>query len=151
MTIAKSLLASLMAMMTLLTISTPNTVYADEVNIEQPAYINGGIGQEEADEMRLHAREYNLRLYFSEAKQGQSISDVAVTISDKKGNVKLEFADAGPMLFVHLENGTYKIISQHNGVILTQAVKIVNRKGVNVHLNWKNSAAEAVDEIQSEI
>ena len=145
MKIVKSLLTGLMGVMAIFAIT--NTVYADEMNTEQPAYINGGIGQEEADDMRLHAGEYNLRLYFSEAKQGQSISDVTVTVTDKKGNVKLEVADAGPMLFAHMENGIYKITSQHNGVIFTKTVKIVNRKGVNVHLNWKNSAADAADEI----
>jgi hypothetical protein len=145
MKIVKSLLTGLMGVMAIFAIT--NTAYADEVNTEQPAYINGGIGQEEADDMRLHAGEYNLRLYFSEAKQGQSISDVTVTVTDKKGNVKLEVADAGPMLFVHMENGIYKITSQHNGVIFTKTVKILNRKGVNVHLNWKNSAADATDEM----
>ncbi len=145
MKIVKSLLTGLMGVMAIFTIT--NTAYADEVNIEQPAYINGGIGQEEADDMRLHAGEYNLRLYFSEAKQGQSISDVTVTVTDKKGKVKLEVADAGPMLFVHMENGIYKITSQHNGVILTKTVKVQNRKGVNMHLNWKNSAADATDEM----
>ncbi|MDI1361326.1 hypothetical protein [Methylotenera sp.] len=145
MKIVKSLLTGLMGVMAIFAIT--NTVYADEMNTEQPAYINGGIGQEEADDMRLHAGEYNLRLYFSEAKQGQSISDVTVTVTDKKGNVKLEVADAGPMLFAHMENGIYKITSQHNGVIFTKTVKVVNHKGVNVHLNWKNSAADATDEI----
>ena len=145
MKIVKSLLTGLMGVIAIFAIT--NTAYADEVNTEQPAYINGGIGQEEADDMRLHAGEYNLRLYFSEAKQGRSISDVTVTVTDKKGNVKLEVADAGPMLFVHMENGVYKITSQHNGVILTKTVKVLNRKGVNVHLNWKSSPADATDEM----
>jgi hypothetical protein len=145
MKIVKTLLTGLMGVMAVFAIT--NTVYADEINVEQSTYINGGIGQEEADDMRLHAGEYNLRLYFSEAKQGQSISDVAVTITDKKGNIKLDVVDAGPMLFLHVENGIYKIISQHNGVTFTKTVKVVNHKGVNVHLNWKNSAADATDEI----
>jgi len=145
MKVVKSLLAGLIGASAIFFIT--NTVYAEEVNTAQPAYINGGIGQEEADDMRLHAREYNLRLYFSEAKQGQSISDVAVTIADKKGNIKLEIADAGPMLFVHMDNGIYKIISRYNGIVLTKTVKVVNRKGVNVYLNWKNPDADTKDEI----
>jgi hypothetical protein len=142
MKIAKFLLTGLMSMMA---ICATMTVYADEMNTKQPAYINGGIGQEEADDMRLRAREYNLRLYFTEAKQGQAISDVAVTITDKKGNVILDIADAGPMLFMHLDNGTYKIISKHNDVVLTRTVKLVNRKGANLYLNWKNPAADATE------
>lgn len=142
--IVKSILTGLMGAMAMLAIS--NTAYADEMSTDQPAYINGGIGQEEADEMRANAGKYNLRLYFSEAKQGQSISDVAVTVTDKKGNVKLDIADAGPMLFMHMENGTYKVVCQHNGVVIAKTVKVANHKGVNVHLNWKNTAADAVEE-----
>ena len=149
MKIIKSILTGLMAAIAMIAIS--NTVYADEINTEHPTYLNGGIGQEEADDMRMHAREYNLRLYFSEGKKGQSISDVAAKITDKKGNVKIEVADAGPMLFAHMENGTYKVISQHNGVTLTKIIKVVNRKGVNVYLNWKNSTADDTDEISDEI
>jgi hypothetical protein len=144
MKIVKSLLIGLMGAMAMLVIS--NTVYAEEMSTEQPAYINGGIGQEEADDIRANARQYNLRLYFSEAKQGQSISDVSVTVTDKKGNVKLEIADAGPMLFMHMENGTYKVVCLHNGVVITKTVKVTNHKGVNVHLNWKNTAADAIEE-----
>lgn len=51
MKIVKSLLTGLMGVMAIFAIT--NTAYADEVNTEQPAYINGGIGQEEADDMRL--------------------------------------------------------------------------------------------------
>ncbi|MDI1308074.1 MAG: hypothetical protein PSV17_01395 [Methylotenera sp.] len=145
MKILKSLLTGLIGMAAIFLIA--NAVYADETNPDQPTYFNGGIGQEEADDMRLHARDYNLRLYFSEGKKGQSITDVAVTITDKKGNIKLEVEDAGPMLFVQLTNGTYKVVSQHNGVMKTQTVKIVNRKGVNVYLNWKNSMADESEEI----
>ena len=145
MKIVKFFLTGLIGVMAIFAIT--NTVYADEVSAEQPIYINGGIGQEEADDMRLHAGNYNLRLYFSESKLGRSISDVAVTITDKKGNIKLEVADAGPMLFVHMENGIYKITSQHNGVMFTKTVKVVSRKSVNVHLNWNSSAADAADEI----
>lgn len=144
MKIVKSLLIGLMGTMAMLVIS--NTVYADEMSTEQPVYINGGIGQEEADDMRANAGQYNLRLYFSEAKQGQSISDVAVTVTDKKGNVKFDIADAGPMLFIHMENGTYKVVCQHNGVAYTKTVKVANHRGVNVHLNWKNAMADATED-----
>jgi hypothetical protein len=144
MKIVKSLLIGLMGIIAMLVVT--NTVYAEEMSAEQPAYINGGIGQEEADDIRANAGKYNLRLYFSEAKQGQSISDVAVTVTDKKGNVKLEIADAGPMLFMHMENGIYKVVCQHNGVVISKAVKVANHKGVNVHLNWKNAAADALEE-----
>lgn len=46
------------------------------------------------------------------------------------------------MLFVHMDNGIYKIFSQHNGVMFTKTIKVVSHKGVNVRLNWKSSTAD---------
>lgn len=148
MFLLKTLLTGLVGVAAIFLIA--NAVYADDTNAEPANSLNGGIGQEEADDMRQHAKDYNLRLYFSEGKKGQSITDVAVTITDKKGNIKLQMEDAGPMLFVKLANGTYKVMSQHNGEVQNKTVKIVNRKGVNAYINWRNSMVDESEEIYDE-
>ncbi len=125
-------------------ISMTSTVYAEEGSAGEAMYANGGIGQEEADEMRAKAGSFNLRLYLSEGKPGHAITDAQVTITDKKGNVKLDLASGGPMLFLHIENGSYKIISKYNGVTITRNVIITSRRGTNAYLNWK-SAENDVD------
>lgn len=140
----KFLLTGLLGLMAMFTIA--NNTYAEDSGISEATYINGGFGQEEADEMRAKAGEFNLRLYLSQGKQGQSVADVPVTILDKKGNVKLELAGGGPMLFLQLEKGTYKINAQHNGVTLSKKVTIINQRGVNVYLNWKNTEVDMEDE-----
>lgn len=145
MNIVKFLLNGWIAAMVMLT--TANIAYAVEANVGETAYVNGGFGQEEASDIKAKAREYNLRVYLSEGK-GHSIVDVPVTITDKKGNVRLDLPNGGPLLFLKLEKGTYKISAQYNGVTITRNVTIASRRGENVYLNWKNTEAE--DEISQD-
>ena len=146
--IVKFLLTGLIGVMAMLTLA--NNVYAEVDNSGEATYINGGIGQEEADGMRAKAGDFNLRLYLSEGKLGHSITDVPVTITDKKGNVKFDFASGGPMLFLQMGKGTYKISAQYNGVTLTKSVTVINHRGVNIYLNWKNTAVDLEDEQSKE-
>lgn len=139
----KYLLKGMLSAMAMFAIMS--TAYAEESSIAEASYINGGFGQEESDEMRAKASAYNLRLYFSDGKQGHSITDVSVTITDKKGNVRLNIATGGPMLFLLMEKGTYKISAQYNGVTLIKKVSVINQRGANVYLNWKNTAVDTED------
>lgn len=153
----KLLLASVISSIAFLSIN--NSAYAEAENaqstqnISEVAYLNGGIGQEESSEIRSKAGSFNLRLYLSEGKPGQSITNAQITVTDKNDNVKLNIADGGPMLFLHLENGRYKISAQHNGITILRNVVIANHRGTNVYLNWKNLEADTevnVDEVQSQ-
>jgi hypothetical protein len=125
-------------------LSMASTVHAEEGGTSEAIYANGGIGQEEADEMRAKAGSFNLRLYLSEGKPAHAITDAQITITDKKGNVKLDLASGGPMLFLDLANGSYKIIAKYNGVTIIRNVIITTRRGANIYLNWK-SAGNDVD------
>lgn len=148
MNIIKFLLTGLVSVIAIITMT--NTVYADASNIDEATYINGGIGREDADDMRAKAGKYNLRLYLSEGKLGHSITDVPVTITDKKGNVILDFANSGPMLFLQVARGTYKIRAQYNDITLTKNITVINQRGINVYLNWKNTEVDMEDEQSKE-
>lgn len=131
-----------MLSMTTATLMMTNVAFANDMNVSEPVYINGGVGQEESDEFRTKAHDYNLRLYFSEGKTGHSITDVPVTITDKRGNVLLDIASGGPLLFLQMEKGTYNITAQHNGVTIKKTIKVINHKGENIYLNWKSAEIE---------
>jgi hypothetical protein len=139
MKIAKFLLGGLLTSFVL--ISTVNCVYAEEGNAGDVIYINGGIGQEESDEMRAKAGDFNLRLYMSEGKHGHSITGVKVSILNKKGNVVLDLLSGGPMLFAHVENGNYVVNAIYEGTTITRKVLVINHRGVNVYLNWRAKVA----------
>jgi hypothetical protein len=137
MNITKFFLAGLLSVVTLL--SMANVAYAEDGKTGDAIYANGGIGQEESDEMRAKAGNFNLRLYMSEGKHGHSITGTQVTITDKKGNVILDVPSAGPMLFVQVENGSYTINATYVGTTMTRKVVVANRRGTNVHISWKTT------------
>jgi len=148
MNITKIFLVSLISSLAL--VSTVKDLYAEESNINEITYVNGGIGQEEADEMRAKAGSFNLRLYMSEGKHGHSITDAQVTVFDKKGNVRLDLSNGGPMLFLHVLNGGYKIIAKYNGITITRNVNISNRRGENIYLVWKSADADEYKDTEDE-
>jgi ribosomal protein S11 len=137
MNITKFFLTGILSAVALLSMAT--IAYAEDGQTGDAIYANGGIGQEESDEMRAKAGNYNLRLYMAEGKHGHSITDTQVTITDKKGNVVLDVPSAGPMLFVQVKNGTYMINANYAGTTITRKVAVVNRRGTNVHLLWKTT------------
>jgi hypothetical protein len=50
--------------------------------ITATTYLNGGIGKEEEAAMRRVAKEFPLRMTFSERKDGEFVADVPVVIAD---------------------------------------------------------------------
>jgi len=148
MNITKFLLAGLIGSLTLL--ATANTVYAEEGNTGDAIYANGGIGQEEADEMRAKAGDFNLRLYMSEGKYGQSITGVQVTVTDKKGNPVLDVPSGGPMLFAHVANGTYLVKAIYNGTTISRKVVVSTHRGVNAYLTWKSTETNVGNDTEDE-
>jgi len=107
-------------------------------------YLNGGIGTEEADAIRMKAASYPLRITFSQGKDGRSIAGATVSITDSKGNQVFELQDAGPILYVKLPNGSYKMKAEYEGVSLNKNIALAGKKGINVYFNWKGSPDEVV-------
>lgn len=77
-------------------------------------YISGGIGDDEFDEIASQKDKYNTKLLFTEAN-GEYLSDVAVAITDSKGNAVLSIVTEGPVLLVKLKPGTYKVKATEAG------------------------------------
>ena len=146
--IIQFIIAVLISGLGLASISSP--VYAEDMTFNNIKYSNGGIGQEESDIMKSKAGDFNLRLYMSEGKHGQFITDTKVTIKDKKGNVVLEVASGGPMLFIEVENGIYTIQADYLGNKITKKVVVTNHRGVNVYLTWKGDKTEPESETLDE-
>ena len=107
------------------------------------SYLNGGIGTEEADAIRLKAASFPLRVTFSQGKDGKSIAGATVTIADNKGKPVFDLQDAGPILYVKLPNGSYKLKAEYEGVSINKNVVLSGKKGTNIYLNWKGSPDDA--------
>ena len=104
-------------------------------------YLNGGVGDEETEAMRSVAKDYPLRMTFSE-RDGGFIGDVSVTITDAKGESVFELPKAGPMLYVMLPNGKYNISASSNGKTQSRKVMLSGKRGKNIQFHWKGAPEE---------
>ncbi|NUT62137.1 hypothetical protein [Herbaspirillum sp. C9C3] len=99
------------------------------------AYMNGGIGAGEQAKLREAAKDYNLRLLFSEAKDGAYVSNVKLDITDHHDKSVFHLPSAGPMTNLKLPAGQYQVTAIYNGVKKTSKVS-VGEKPVSLSFNW---------------
>jgi hypothetical protein len=122
-------------------LATPFVASAQESivveTVTSTVYLNGGIGGTEADAMRGIATEFPLRLTFSEGKDGEFITDVPVVISDARGNPVFELRNAGPLLYVMLPDGKYKVSARFKGLTESQDVTLAGKGGKDLYFQWK--------------
>ena len=105
--------------------------------ITATSYLNGGIGKDEGATMRGMAKKFPLRIIFAERKDGEFVTGVPVVISDANGKPVLELPRAGPMLFVMLPDGKYKVNSRFKGVTESQEVTLSGKEGKDLYFHWK--------------
>lgn len=72
------------------------------------AYMSGGVGTDERQQMQMKAKDYDLKLSFAD-RRGEFISDVTVIIDDQHGKELVNLTTAGPWLFVELPTGNYQL------------------------------------------
>lgn len=99
-------------------------------------YVSGGIGAEERQAMQAQAQEYNLRLTFSQAGSGALLTNIMVGIYDSAGNKRLEINSEGPLLFLRLPAGRYRLELMHAGILLTKNVVLSATGSRALALQW---------------
>jgi hypothetical protein len=89
------------------------------------SYLNGGIGEEEQQALQVHKGPYNLRLTFAKARAGEYLAGLDVTIEriDRKLSFG-PFADCGPLFYVRLDPGVYRVNATYEGILLSKTVRI---------------------------
>ena len=102
-------------------------------------YLNGGVGKDEEAAMRRVAKEFPLRMAFSERKDGEFLADVPVVIADARGNPVFELPNAGPMLYVMLPDGKYKVSARFKGLTESQDVTLTGKGGKDLYFHWKGA------------
>jgi hypothetical protein len=104
-------------------------------------YVNGGVGQEEQAALRDRRGDYNLLLTFATKQSGAFRSDVQLDIMDAKGASVLSAANTGPMFYVRLPAGTYRISAAAEGKVFKRTVKVgAGQKEMTLH--WENDSPE---------
>lgn len=98
------------------------------------SYLNGGVGADEQAQMRADAHQWPLRIEFSEGKSGAFVADAQLKVT-RAGKTVFDIDNAGPMTYVKLSPGEYRVTASHNGKTLTRDAH-VTAKGVNVFFHW---------------
>jgi hypothetical protein len=115
--------------------SAQDAIVSDTIAVT--TYVNGGIGAGEQDLMHRVAREFPLRMTFSEKKDGEFLADVPVVIADARGNPVFELSKAGPLLYVMLPNGKYKVSARFKGLTESQEITLAGKDGKDLSFHWK--------------
>lgn len=104
------------------------------------AYESSGIGDD--DPLAAMAGDYNLQLVFATQGSGEYLADVKVLIADAKGKTLLEAESPGPMFFVRLPPGSFRISADFHGVALRKSVTIGDRRRQSLYFHWPPDAGE---------
>lgn len=101
------------------------TAGAPEIRqINDIAYVSGGIGSDQAAAMRALAGRFKLRLSFVDSADGSYLSDVTVTVFNAKREIVLLTLAEGPFLYLRMVPGEYRLVIRYGGVIECRSVKI---------------------------
>jgi len=103
------------------------------------AYVNGGIGTDEADELRIEARKYPLELSFARRGDGQRaefVADVHLQILDAEGRVVVDRPSQGPIFLARLPDGHYTISAEFQGRTQTRRVALGSGRRESVSFYW---------------
>nr|WP_225777922.1 carboxypeptidase regulatory-like domain-containing protein [Pseudomonas sp. Marseille-Q3773] len=99
-------------------------------------YLQGGIGQDEANALRKTPG-YDLHVELSTGPEGKFQSGANVDIQNAQGQPVLSIPDAGPLLYVQLPPGKYKITGNAQGETVQQVVTVNGKSPATVNLNWR--------------
>lgn len=99
-------------------------------------YLQGGIGQDEADALR-RTPGYDLHITLSTGAEGKFQSGAAVDIQSAQGQSVLTLQDVGPLIFVQLPPGHYRVVGNAEGQTVQQQVTVDGRAPARVDLNWR--------------
>jgi hypothetical protein len=120
--------------------ATPATAQ-DQLVVVEPGhvsmYVNGGVGDDEELYMRNIAKDWPLRMTFSERKDNEFITSVSLLVTDAHGAPYLQLNAAGPMTYAMLPAGKYRIVAQFKGQSETRDVTLDGKSGRDVMFHWK--------------
>lgn len=72
------------------------------------SYIGGGVGVEERQALAQWAKSYSLRIEMA-LKSGEYLGDLQIKIFDNTGKRVLESLSDGPLMYLQLSSGRYKV------------------------------------------
>jgi opacity protein-like surface antigen len=129
----------------LLVASAPARAQDPVVSIEQgqaAKYVNGGVGESQTKYMQSIAKDWSLRMMFSQLKANEFIAGVNLLIIDTRGTTYLQLDNAGPLTYAMLPAGRYRITAQFDGQSQTREVSLGGKNSRDVHFHWKGKVKD---------
>lgn len=102
--------------------------------------MNGGVGDAQAAYMQSVAKNWPVRIMFSQLKANEYVADVKLLITNGRQATMLELDGAGPLTYVELPAGKYKVSAVHEGQTQTRQISIGKGGQSNLHFHWKGTA-----------
>lgn len=114
------------------------TAVSAPVKAQGVRYVTGGIGADSEMHMRQIAGQWPLRMTFSEAKNDQFVANVKLSITDLKGKPELALDSAGPMTYVKLPAGDYRVYARYDGHEETRQISMHGDHGHDLNFHWND-------------
>jgi len=138
----RTMLGSLSAAALMAAITFPAQAQDKLIVVEEAratTYINGGIGADDEQYMHKVAKDWPLRMVFSERKDNEFVADVSLLITGEHGIPYLQLSNAGPMTFAKLPAGKYRVTAGYKGQSETHEVTLDDKGGRDIYFHWKGT------------
>ena len=102
-------------------------------------YLNGGIGTEQADEMRRMSGEYPVQMTFTERNEGadEFVADVHLRVTDSRGRTVLDLPSQGPIVLLQVPPGSYTVEAEHQGEVKTRRFDVAAGRHDRLGFEWR--------------
>ena len=108
---------------------------------EPPPYSSAGIGDD--DPLAPLTGDYNLQLVFATQGSGEYLADVGVLIADAHKRPLLSTRSPGPLFYVRLPAGSYRIRAEFAGLAQERSVTIGDVRRQSVYFYWPGAETAA--------
>jgi hypothetical protein len=100
------------------------------------SYANGGIGDEQREELKAIRKDFNLELTFAAKRTGEFVADVDIHIENTSGKEMLDVSNMGPQFLAKLPAGTYRIKATYQGKSQTKTISISKHGIKDLYFYW---------------
>lgn len=98
-------------------------------------YITGGFGNSEQNEIKGLSNNYNVHLTFA-TNQGAYLGGVHVIITDQNNKTVFEGTDTGPLLYIKLPDGSYKLKATYGNQSRSSSFSLKGNARISNVLRW---------------
>ncbi len=112
-----------------------SVLHAQTGGVEPPAFISGGVGEEDRVELEAIQKNYSLKLVFA-GEGGIFLDDIHVVVTDAAKNVVLTADTDGPILLAQLKPGKYVVMADTQGLSQKQTVTIRKNRQTYITLRF---------------